>query len=282
MAKITLSNDCLTVGVSTFGAEIISVKKGGKERMWQGDAVWDRCAPVLFPICGGLRDGAFVLDGKSYPIPKHGFAKDMEFELENADKTHAVLLLKANSETLKIYPFLFELRVRFVLIDDKIEIKYEVKNADLKQMYFSVGGHESYACKGGIEHFSMIFEKDEPLNASVVAGVLLSGKTVQIPQKGGVLKLKSDYFKDDALVFCNLKSRKVTLKNNLSGEETVVWFDGFDYLLLWTVPNEEFLCIEPWCGISDFADCNTDLAHKKGIVSLAPGETSTKTHTIQF
>lgn len=52
--------------------------------------------------------------------------------------------------------------------------------------------------------------------------MLLSGKTVPIPQKGGILKLKNDYFKDDALVFCNLKSRKVTLKNNLSGEEMVV------------------------------------------------------------
>ena len=167
MAEITLSNECLTVVLSTFGAEMISVKKDGKERMWQGNAVWDRCAPVLFPICGGLRDGAFVLDEKSYLIPKHGFAKDMEFELENADKTHVVLVLKADSETLKIYPFLFELRVRFALIGDKIEIKYEVKNADCKQMYFSVGGHESYACKGCIENFSVIFEKDEPLNATV-------------------------------------------------------------------------------------------------------------------
>ena len=162
--------------------------------------------------------------------------------------------------------------MRFVLIDDKIEIKYEVKNADLKQMYFSVGGHESYACKGGIEHFSVIFEKDEPLNASVVAGVLLSGKTVQIPQKGGVLELKNGYFKDDALVFCNLKSRKVTLKNNLSGEETVVWFDGFDYLLLWTVPNEEFLCIEPWCGISDAIDADHIWEHRQGTEAVGVGE----------
>lgn len=282
MKKITLSNDSLTVILSTFGAEIVSVKKEGKERMWQGNAVWERCAPVLFPICGALRDGTFISDGKKYTLPKHGFAKDMEFELESADKTHAVLLLKADNETLKIYPFLFEIRVIFTLIGDKIEIQYKVKNADCKQMYFSVGGHESYPCEGGIENFSVIFEKDEPLNTTVIAGALLDYKTVPIPQKGGVLALKNDYFTDTSLVFCDLKSRKVTLKNNVSGEETAVCFDGFDYLLLWTVPNEKYLCIEPWCGIPDFVDSDFNLAHKKGIISLAPGETSTKIHTVQF
>ena len=38
----------------------------------------------------------------------------------------------------------------------------------------------------------------------------------------------------DALVFLNLKSRKLTLKNDKTGDESKLDFDGFPYLLLWT------------------------------------------------
>ena len=61
-----LENEFLQVRVSSLGAELVSVKAkhDGRELLWQADsAVWGRHAPILFPYCGRLKDGAFVHKG---------------------------------------------------------------------------------------------------------------------------------------------------------------------------------------------------------------------------
>ena len=81
--EIKLSNGILEATVSTRGAELIDLKKEGRAVLWEGDpAVWGFHAPILFPICGGLKGGAFIYCGKEYALPKHGFARRAEFELE--------------------------------------------------------------------------------------------------------------------------------------------------------------------------------------------------------
>ena len=55
---ITLKNGCLTAGIDTMGAQLISLKdKEGTEYIWQRDPeVWKNCSPILFPIVGNLRN----------------------------------------------------------------------------------------------------------------------------------------------------------------------------------------------------------------------------------
>ena len=53
---ITLKNDSLTVQIAELGAEIKSVIYNDTEYMWNGRAeVWANTAPIMFPICGGLK-----------------------------------------------------------------------------------------------------------------------------------------------------------------------------------------------------------------------------------
>ena len=48
--------------------------------MWQADpAWWAGTAPVLFPVIGGLKDGAYTFEGKQYKLPSHGFARASQF-----------------------------------------------------------------------------------------------------------------------------------------------------------------------------------------------------------
>ena len=55
--EYALSNDSISIKVSTAGGSFTSIKAGGCEYLWQGDpAVWSGQAPICFPICGGLRD----------------------------------------------------------------------------------------------------------------------------------------------------------------------------------------------------------------------------------
>ncbi len=278
-----LKNDILTVNISTKGAEMQSVKKNGCEMLWQGDPdVWGKKAPVLFPICGGLKDDEFTFMGKSYTLLKHGFARDKEFILEKSDSESAVFLLTEDEESLSMFPFKFEFRIIYRLSGSRIDISYSVKNNTDVPMYFSVGSHEGYACPEGIEEYSIKFEKDEPLFANVLNGNILSYETYEVPQKDGILDLKYKYFDIDALVFTGLSSRSAELINRKTGNRIKVEFKDEDYLLLWTKPGAGYICIEPWCGVPDFEDSTKNIAEKKGILRADVGETVIKSHSITF
>lgn len=281
--QLVLKNNVLEVKISTMGAEIQSIVKNGKERIWEGDPkVWEGHAPVLFPICGGLKDGKFIYKDNEYFLKKHGFASDSEFEIEKSDQCSAVFLLKPNEESKKCYPFDYEFRVIYTLSENKINVEFSVTNTGNDSMYFSVGAHEAYACPEGIEDYSVIFECEEDLRSNLVNGSLLDYKTELIKEKTKELPLKNDYFVTDALVFTSLKSRSVTLKNRKTDETAKVYFNGADYLLLWTKVGAKYICIEPWCGLPDFIDSDYDITKKTGIIKAEAGETVVRSHSVEL
>lgn len=279
--QITISNAEITAVISSRGAEVISLKKDGEEKIWQGDPnVWAAHAPLLFPICGGLREDKMILDGKEYQIPKHGFARFCHFETEKLLADSVTFLLKADENTQKQYPFLFELRVTYTLRKSTLEVRYDVTNVDTKPLYFSIGSHEGYACPNGFEECSIIFDRNETIGTSVLNGNLLEHQTVPVLVNQREIQLKKEYFESDSLVFTHLDSRKVVLKNHKTVERITVAFDGFDSLLLWTLPDAKFICIEPWHGIPDYVDSDYDFKHKEGMIEVLPQKTDTRIHTI--
>lgn len=280
---ITLQNKELKVTLSSKGAEIVSIIKDGKEKIWQADTeVWAMHTPIMFPVCGGLKDDEFIFEGKTYNLGKHGFIRFCEFEVESADDEKVVFAYSSNEETLKQYPFDFKFKVAFTLKGADLLVEYITENTGNKAMYFSAGAHEGYACDEGVENYTIVFEKEEDLVANVLEGNLLGYSTVELGKGTKELKLKDEFFKVDALVFLNLKSRKVWLRNDTTGESFSVAFDGADYLLLWTKYKAKYLCIEPWFGISDFTDSNKDFVNKRGITKLDANKVCVNAHTISF
>lgn len=279
---VELQNDFLNVVISEKGAEFKSIKtKDGREMLWNGDKnIWSGQAPVMFPICGGLKDDKFEYNGKEYTLTKHGFAKLLDFEVIENNGSKASFLLSSNEQTLKSYPFEFDFIITYTLKDRAIDVKYEVKNKTEGPMFFSVGSHEAYACPEGIEEYSIVFEKDNNLSSNVLHGNLLGNDTIEILKNSNELKLEQKYFAVDALVFKNLKSRSVYLKHMKNGNKIKVDFHGFDNLLLWTKPNAPYICIEPWNGIPDTVGSSFDFTKKEGITKLDKGGVFERTHTI--
>ena len=259
------------------------MKQNGEELIWEGDpAVWSGHSPLLFPICGGLKEDRYIYAGKEYTLPKHGFARHSEFQVEEVTTDRAVFSLQSSEETKKAYPFDFLLTVTYQLEGEKLLVTYDVRNLTDGEMYFSIGSHEAYACPNGIEEYSVIFEKEENLDAVVLDGNTLSDQTVRIGEKVRELPLRYEYFAVDALVFINLESRAATLRNHRTGKEIKVEFPGADYFLIWTKPQAKYICLEPWCGCPDFTKSSYEIAEKRGIIRVAKGETCTRKHTIQF
>ncbi len=283
MAIITIKNDELTVEIATLGAELQSVKCKGEEYLWHGDpAVWSGRAPVLFPICGGLKDDKYTLNGKEYSLPKHGFGRMGEFALESQDDNKAVFLLKATEETKLIYPYDFELRISYALDGRTIKVSYDVTNKSREDMYFSIGAHEGYAIPEGVEEYYLKFEKKERLTHNILNGPLLTEEYTVLSDDTDELPLKCEYFDIDALILLNLESRKISLCKKDETKKITVDFNGFDYMLIWTKPgkNPGYICIEPWCGIPDFVGSSYDITEKKGINKIEPEKTFNRVHTI--
>ena len=281
--QLILSNETIKATFSTKGAELISVIKDGKENIWIADPdVWACHAPLLFPICGGLKDDKYIYEGKEYTLLKHGYIRNLEFDVESKTDKEIVFLHRSNDETLSQYPFHYELRVIYTLEDSTLKIDYNVKNLDDTCMYYSIGAHEGYYCPEGIEEYSIIFDENEMLDSNILNGNLLEYKTINVGENTCELPLKYEYFAVDALVFLNLKSRKVSLKNRKTNNEIKLEFEGHDFFLLWTKPDAKYICLEPWCGCQDFVDSDYDLKNKKGIIKLSAKEEKTKTHSITF
>ena len=283
-STLYLKNSSLTVSISTMGAELQSVRSSdGVDYLWCGDpSVWSGRAPIMFPICGALKDNAFIHNEKEYSLTKHGFAKLCEFDVIESDDTHAVFRLTSSDELRQRYPFDFIFDVSYTLSGNSLLVEYRTENTGVDTMYFSVGAHEAYSTPEGIEQYTVTFEKEEKLYATDLDGVLLSKKSTKILDEGRVLALKQEHFAIDALIFRDIKSKSVTLSHKDGKRSIKVDFDGFDNLLLWTKPNAKFLCIEPWCGIPDFSDADGILSHKAGITSLMAKKQFSRRHTITF
>src|SRR4051812_2794466 len=106
----SVSNDTIAIEVAIKGAELQSIynKQNGLQYLWSGDpAYWGKHSPVLFPIVGELKNKSYLHKGKAYELSRHGFARDMNFEVTEEDGSSITLSLESSEQTLQVYPFPF-------------------------------------------------------------------------------------------------------------------------------------------------------------------------------
>ena len=109
---ITISNEYLTATFQELGAELKSLRMEGKEYIWPGDPqIWKSSCPLLFPVCGGLKEDQYTYQGKEYHLPRHGFARTRTFRVESQRADQVVFLLESDQQTRAVYPFDFVLGV---------------------------------------------------------------------------------------------------------------------------------------------------------------------------
>jgi len=274
-----IENDHLSVSIRNQGAELTSIvnKATGIEHLWQGDPnIWGWHAPNLFPIVGGLINNQLLIDGKFYPMQRHGFARPTEFRLAEAQKDCAVFSLGYSENTLTAYPYKFNFQVKYDLIDNSLRITYKVINQDTKPIYFSVGGHPAFNVpfKSGesYEDYYLEFETSEKLETYLLSAEgFFTGETKPINLQGTKLPLTRELFSQDALVFKNLQSRLISIKSDKHDLSLAVEFPHFNYLGIWAKPGADFVCIEPWLGCADKVGGPVDIKAKEGIIKLDYG-----------
>ncbi|CDF80138.1 aldose 1-epimerase [Formosa agariphila KMM 3901] len=288
----TLQNELLKIEVNKTGAELseISAIKNPNQFMWDANPdVWANFAPNLFPIIGALKDDTMIFNGASYNMAKHGIIRNnTAITLEEQTDTKLSFSLLYSEDTLKHYPFKFKFTLEFELIENKIIVTHTVENLDDNTLYFSVGGHPAFKCPlydtEAYTDYYLEFEQKETAESYVLnmdIG-LVTDSSFPVISDDNKINLHYDLFNKDALIFKDLKSRKVALKSKKNGTILTVDYPDFPYLGIWAKPHANYVCIEPWLGVADNETHNQDFKTKEGIQSLASKQTFKAAYTIEI
>lgn len=283
---ITISTTHYTARICTLGAELKSVKSDkGTEFMWQADAdIWPRTAPVLFPVVGKVKNDQVRVNGVTYPISQHGFARDRNFTVVEQTDSSVKMQLLYDEETLRKYPFDFRLTLTYAWADDELQCGYEVENLGASGMPFSIGAHPGFNIpEGHFEGYYLQFEQPEIAQRHLLEGGLFNHETEPLLNGQDKLTLDTALFDQDAVVFKDLKSTCVALRNQRTDYAVEMRFEGFPYFGIWAKKGtQRFVCLEPWLGYADRTEGHTDLKSKEGTILLPPHQLFTAAYSLTF
>lgn len=285
----TLKNDYLQIKVKDTGSELSSIVANDKEYLWQGNPeFWGGQAPILFPFVGRFKNDQYLHKGKVYSVPQHGFyRKNENVTLVNKAVDCLSYALISSEETLKVYPFHFEIINNYSIEKNVISIVHEIKNTGNETMYFSIGEHPAFNCsllnpKESFENCSIEFNEIENAEIHLIQGGLISNTTESLLTNTNILELNSTSFDKDALVFKKMNSKRATLIHSTEGKLVTLNYKDFPMLGIWSKPNAPFVCIEPWLGIADSVNSNQKIEEKEGIISLEKGKIFTASYSIEI
>jgi galactose mutarotase-like enzyme len=224
------------------------------------------------------------VDGRSYPLGLHGFARRKPFVLVSRSESSATFALEQDQDTLTLYPFAFRLEARFVLRPGELEITVAVTNRDPRPLPYAVGLHPGFCwpLDGSAAPHAIRFEAEERAEVPAIApGGLFSARRRPVPLDGAVLPLSAELMAKEALCFLDAASRRLVYDNG-AGARLCVMLEDFPHIALWSLPPAPFLCIEAWTGHGDPEDFSGDLYEKPSMRLLAPGERAAHSATFRL
>ncbi|MCM8531178.1 MAG: aldose 1-epimerase family protein [Lentisphaeraceae bacterium] len=271
-----IESKSLRAEFSTKGAELISLQdQQGGQYIWQGEGdYWAGKAPLMFPICGFLKDNYFFHEKHQYFMQVHGFAAKSEFTIKTHSLNSICFELTHSAKQLQHYPFKFKFAVTYTLQDNELLIDFKVTNLDQKRLYFSHGWHPGFALNwipnDSIENYYLSLPDATTLNRTPVTvdGLLETNTTEFAVAKNKTHSLSKSSFEDRAIVLKDYPHKSISLRHIHSSKSLDISFEGFPHLTLWGQLGANFLCIEPWNGLGDFVDHNNNFKDKAGMTRL--------------
>lgn len=211
--------------------------------------------PILFPLCGALEEGQYEWDGNVYSMKQHGFARNRKWkvgrEYAGAEEASVTLELRDDEDTYSQYPFHFALQITYRLKDDGMDIQVWVRNEDAKSMPFNFGFHPYFYVP---DKKAVTIEIPSGDYENVVPESFADGRW--------------NFEKDEWNVkFQQLSSCECRLTDpSRSATVRLGWDDSFRYLVVWSLKDQPFICLEPWTAFSN------SFHTKRDLILLKPGE----------
>lgn len=288
--NVTIANGSLSAEVSPHGAELQSIRLAEDEFLWQGNATWwPRRSPVLFPIVGSLRgDNALSAAGK-VSLKRHGLARTLDHTIVSSSEDDVRFELVSTEETHELYPYDFRLNVSYAVHAGTLEERFDIVNTGTVALPYAVGGHPAFnvptpQSENDFSSYRLEFARPWTYATPRIdtkTGLLDFSDRLPLLDDSDTLALTHALFSVDTLVFEDVPECTVTLLSD-AGHGIEVSFEDFQYLGVWSAAHDApFVALEPWTGCATATDEDDVFEHKRGMSSLAPGETASHTFTIR-
>ncbi|MFG1493814.1 hypothetical protein ACRXCV_02855 [Halobacteriovorax sp. GFR7] len=276
-----LESEFIRVSVTKQGAGLLSIfdLESYVEYLWQGHPTLNPWKPqLIFPIVGKLKDDQYWLGRKYYHMQKDGFLKDFQFEVKNQRRDRITFVHTNNQDTELIFPFRYSIEVTYMVYGPKLTVSFVIKNLDKKEMFFSLGFAPTFNVPLGPEGHEdcfIEFSTQEERGAYFLENDLVNfhdADNKKVVQDCRVF-FTQDNFRGGEMVFKDIKSKSVALKNILNEKSVNIDLGNIPYLSIWTYPGANFVRIAPAFGVTDALDSNNDFYTKEGLIDLEQEKT---------
>ena len=267
--------------ISELGGELKSFSYKGINILHEPDAVWNRTAPILFPIVGRLKDGKTLIKDKVYSLPTHGFLRNYNLAVKEQTKTKVTLTFSDTKDTYLLFPYHFIVTVIYQLTLTGLEVTFKVKSMNSEPFFFSLGFHPGFRVKSIFDTKVTFKELENLITPRVSDKGLLDFQVQKEILKGTELRLDDNYFLEDAIIFSDLNSKSLIFDTGFP-ERLKISYEGFNTLAFWSRPGANFLCIEAWRGFPDEVEDRGIYLEKRDLVKLISGEEKEFKYQIQM
>ncbi|MDO4848215.1 MAG: aldose 1-epimerase family protein [Coriobacteriia bacterium] len=291
MALTTITKDGLTATIDSMGAQLMSLRVGEAEYLWQGNPeFWPRRAPVLFPIVGCLKGDAAESAQGPVRLKRHGIARLYDHKVVENTGSSVTFELPSTDETRAAYPYDFRLNMTYAVDGTSLAQTFEVANTGDVDLPFTLGGHPAFnvpvpgAENEAFDDYKLVFPKKWTASVPKIddAGLHDFSQMTTLFEDSDEMDL-SHALIDELLtiVFCDVPGNRVSLVGKKSGHGVELEFPGFDYLGVWSASSTApFVAIEPWHGCASAYDESDSFEDKRDTIVLAPGESTALTFTV--
>lgn len=193
--------------------------------------------PILFPLCGQLPNKKYSLDGTEYQMKNHGLARINKWKVidKNTEGSAKIKIsMKSDKETIKSFPFNFNVEFEYILKGNKLIINQRYENKSERKMPIAVGFHPYFYAenKSLIKYdvnASECFDNEDHLIKKC------------IPEKIDLTNSK------ELKLLLDNKGNSISFyEADLNRKITLDYSDEFKYIVLWSTPESKFVCVEPW------------------------------------
>ena len=277
---IKLDNGILSLTVSEKGAEPTSLVKHGVKYQWNADAnYWNRHAPILFPIVGRLREDKCHFGMRECTMKQHGFVRDSRFVSGRVPEE----FILAEKPSKDVYPFDFDLSVRYELDGNRLKATWKVVNNGSEEMLFQIGTHPGfmlpqYDLNDEIHGYFRLYDADGKLVRPLIFSSLEDGLRVPLSNPLSMIEeempITDETFAHGAILIEESQIVAVELLDKQGVPVLRVDCSKTEAFGLWAPYKKgcSFACIEPWCGIADAYYFAGDFSKRKYAHRLGAGK----------
>ncbi|SJZ53812.1 Galactose mutarotase [Cetobacterium ceti] len=267
---VTIENGYLKVKISKIGAELQSILCKFNKK----DYLIEKTSTTIFPIIGPLQNNSYTYNSKEFSMNFNGFIQKTSFFIEDVNPEAVIFKCSSTPETYSIYPFNFELYIKYSLNLNTVKVEYLVKNIDNKTIYFHLGSNSNVSLQGNaLDNYLITVSPNRSLISSKFTldknfFTKKETKSFKTP-----IKLNRTILNEHPLIFKSSDVNTISLLKKNTRDGIVIQSHKFDYITLIEHGKENSVTIGAWNGISDEETTSKDIKKKGKIKSLEKGKT---------